>query len=65
MNSKQVIEALNNGGYIIRECPKLGGKRLIRHDGDKGRKLSGVTYWAVWSAIKLTETEDGKELIAA
>lgn len=65
MNSKQVVEFLKNGGYIVTECPKFGGKRLIRHEGDKGRKLSGVTYWAVWSAVKLTKTEDGKELIAA
>jgi hypothetical protein len=62
MNSKQVIEALNNGGYIVTECPKFGGKRLIRHEGDKGRKLSGITYWAVWSAAKLTTTTDGKEI---
>ena len=65
MNSKQVIEFLKSGAYIVTECPKFGGKRLIRHEGDKGRKLSHVTYWAVWSAVKLTETEDGKELIAA
>jgi hypothetical protein len=63
MNSKQVIEALKNGGYIVTECPKFGGWRLIRHEGDKGRKLSGVTYWAVWSAVKLTKSADGKETI--
>jgi hypothetical protein len=64
MNSKQVIEAINNGGYIVMECPKFGGHRLIRHEGDKGRKLSGVTYWAVWSAVKLTKLTDGKEILA-
>ena len=65
MNSKQVIEALKNGGRIVTECPKFGGKRLIRYEGDKGRKLSGVTYWAVWSAVKLTKTTDGERIIAA
>lgn len=63
MNSKQVIEFLKNGGYIVTECPKFGGKRLIRHESDKGRKLSDVTYWAVWSAVKLTKMMDGKEII--
>lgn len=63
MNSKQVIEALNNGGYIVTECPKFGGKRLIRYEGDKGRKLSSVTYWAVWSAVKLSKSSDDKEII--
>ena len=65
MNSQQVNEFLKNGAHIVTECPKFGGYRLIRHNGDKGRKLSGVTYWAVWSAVKLIKTEDGKELIAA
>lgn len=64
MNSKQVIEALKNGGWIIMDHPQFGGHRLIRHEGDKGRKLSGVTYWAVWSAVKLVQI-DGAEKLAA
>lgn len=63
MNSKQVIEHLNSGGWIIVEHPQFGGHRLIRFEGDKGRKLSHVTYWAVWSAVTLVKDEQGKETI--
>jgi len=60
MNSKQVIESLNNGGWLVMN--ESGAHRLIRHEGDKGRKLSGITYWAVYGAVKLTKLQDGKEV---
>ena len=63
MNSTQVIDSLQAGGYIVTECPKFGGWRLIRHEGDKGRKLSGVTYWSVKSKVNLQNDTNGKEYI--
>lgn len=63
MNSNQTIEALKKGGWIVQEHPQFGGHRLIRYEGDKGRKLSNECYWAVHRAVKLV-TEGGIEKIA-
>lgn len=66
MNSKQILEALQNGGWIITECSQFGGKRLIRFEGDKGRKLSSASWNAVWLSpkIKLT-TAEGKTFLSS
>lgn len=65
MNSKQILEALENGGWVITEHPQFGGKRLIRFEGDKGRKLSSTSWNAVWlnPKIKLTKA-NGKTFLA-
>lgn len=64
MNSKQILEALENGGWVITEHLEFGGKRLIRFEGDKGRKLSGVSWNAIWLSpkIKLVKV-DGKTFL--
>ena len=64
MNSKQIVEALKNGGYIVMDHPQFGGHRLIRFQGDKGRKLSDVSYWAARKLVQLARV-DGIEKIAS